>query len=451
MERKKLDKKSNKQNMLVPWQKPLPPLIKAETFNEILVHTSGFTEIQKNQISQSFQVGAYELTIEYVWKKTIIRLKQQLKSFGPKFLGQMLGRHDITENSNIDQFLTDYYTIELSEALGIINPKGALKLRYANDLINHTFNNSEKHEEDTVDKLETLDLIKTCVQYVLQKEDNEHQLEFTSFRDNLLTSKLSINSTIIKQLVDSPIFYLRTTISVLLDSLKSSKGAHLENILHNILVIIPKIWPRIGEKERYFVAEAYRDIASENNLTKISLMKEVLTQVKGFDYVPENLRSNSFKEAARNLINVHLSSNNFYNEYPNVKNLLDMGTSIPDPAFPDSIQALLSVYIGNEYGHSFDTNDMILEYLKTIESKKWIYIFSDILPNDDILTYKLGQLKPASRLINLYPKIDSLQDLHRKIKIDGRSLYTSVASQKTTLLRNEAKIIYSKIKGINEK
>ena len=72
-----------------------------------------------------------------------------------------------------------------------------------------------------------------------------------------------------------------------------------------------------------------------------NVVKKILYNVHGFDYVPENLKSNSFKATAKNLIKVHDALNNFYNEPLAAKLLSSMGTMIPDPAVYDCINSVL--------------------------------------------------------------------------------------------------------------
>lgn len=84
--------------------------------------------------------------------------------------------------------------------------------------------------------------------------------------------------------------------------------------------------------DKYPIGFAYAEVVNDGNEKVSSVLKSLLLKVKGFDYVPENLRSNTFINAAKNVISVHYSTNNFYNEPASIRNLASLGTIIPTPA-----------------------------------------------------------------------------------------------------------------------
>lgn len=93
---------------------------------------------------------------------------------------------------------------------------------------------------------------------------------------------------------------------------------------------------------------------NDGNSKLISAFTKALMSVGGFDYVPENLRSLAFIEAAKNIKRTHYARNNFYNEPAAVNKLDKMGTKIPKPAIKECIGGTLMVLLGNFYGRSFD-------------------------------------------------------------------------------------------------
>ena len=103
------------------------------------------------------------------------------------------------------------------------------------------------------------------------------------------------------QLLESPVFYLKTVISVLISAVKNEKGASQEHALGNLSNLIQPMWPHIAEKDRWQIGNAYRDVTAAGNVNAAKGLKNALLKVKGFDYVPENLRSTTFKKAAKAL------------------------------------------------------------------------------------------------------------------------------------------------------
>jgi hypothetical protein len=56
---------------------------------------SSLTPAQQKQITLAMQVGAYDMASEYVWKKSITRLKETISVLGIDFIANLLQRTDI--------------------------------------------------------------------------------------------------------------------------------------------------------------------------------------------------------------------------------------------------------------------------------------------------------------------------------------------------------------------
>ena len=69
------------------------------------------------------------------------------------------------------------------------------------------------------------------------------------------------------------------------------------------------------------MGHAYAEAFADGKTTSVGGLKSALLKVKGFDYVPENLRSDTFIKAAEAIFKAHEGLNNFYNEPTPVKNL----------------------------------------------------------------------------------------------------------------------------------
>jgi len=77
---------------------------------------------------------------------------------------------------------------------------------------------------------------------------------------------------------------------------------------------MPLLWPGLRDSEKWNVGLAYATAYDAGEVTVSAGLKKALLKVKGFDYVPENLRSHTFVKAAERLIEAHEGMNNFYNE-----------------------------------------------------------------------------------------------------------------------------------------
>ena len=199
----------------------------------------------------------------------------------------------------------------------------------------------------------------------------------------------------------SPYFFKRTTVRVILSILRTSSGAQLENSLANANLIIPSIWNDLQAPEKWQIGRVYAELNADGKTKAVSGLRQVLLKVKGFDFVPEDLRSNSFIKAANDILFAHNSMNNFYNEPAAVSTLLNMGSVIPIPAFPKAMTAVLSIKLGNIYGTSWQAQLPADTILNNVTPERWEYYFLNCLPNDDAILNKISYRKMSQQWVEL--------------------------------------------------
>lgn len=393
------------------WQGPnglnLPSNLKEA--NEIVPYANYLTTKQKSQIIAAFQIEAFDMAAEYAWKKSMVKLKETIATLGMKFIGEMIGREDFDETTSVDTEITDFTAILLAEQLGVIGTTAALRLRQSNELITHYFS---KNADEQLDYGTAFSIVKSSVQYILGEQDISIALEFSKFRDRLLSETLRINDVQVEQVINSPLFYLRTVMTILLSSIRNDIGAKLEHSLANLNLIAPSIWDRLGESDKWNIGTAYRDVTAAGNTVAASGLKNALLKVNGFDFVPENLRSVTFIKTAKQVIETHYSSNNFYNEPAIVRKLSSLGSTIPAPALIECMQAYLAVYLGNSYGTSWTAASIAFDELSKITEERWRYYFEKVIHNDEIILTKTNstQIGHFSKLLNIN-KLTDFTDL----------------------------------------
>jgi hypothetical protein len=425
------------------WQGPDGVRIPASVndTDTIVSYANYLTPKQKKQIVAAFQIQAYDMAAEYAWKKAMVKLKETISTLGMKFIGEMLGRSDIDEFSTIDTSLTDYNTIQLAEQLGVIGTTAALKLRQANELITHYFS---KDATEEIDNISAVQIIKSSVQYILGEADISIAIEFSEFRERLLSETLSIKDSQVEQLIESPLFYLRTVVSILLSSIKSNKGAKLEHSLANLNLLIERLWHQLGENDKWNIGTAYRDVTAAGNTVASAGLKNALLKVGGFDFVPENLRSVTFKKAAAAVIETHFEFNNFYNEPLVVRKLASLGSTIPSPALIDCMQAYLAVFLGNRYGVSHEAARIAEHQLLNVTKERWYYYFEKVIHNDEII---LAKIEGATRIrrfkeILLASGYDDFRDLPR----ENQKLYDALLENNTARAEKISRMLEVRIK-----
>ena len=436
-------------NKELVWSGPAGTAIPASCSEpkDIIVFANGLSEKQKNHIVIAFEHEAYDMGAEYTWRRAMVRLKSTLKTLGMGFIGEMLNNEDIDEYSNIDIVLNDYNAINLAEQLGTINSTGALKLRHALELISHYFSDEAEINGETLSKIDASSLVSSCVKFILGETDISIAIEFSGLRKRLFSESLSLSDPQIEQLLDSPPFYLKTVVSVLLSGIKNEQGAAQEHAVGNLGVLIKPLWPHIPENDKYQIGNAYRDATAAGNIAAAKGLKNALLKVKGFDYVPESLRSTAFKKAARSIIEAHFSMNNFYTEAPLVASLSKLGSSIPAPAFIDCVQAYLCVYLGNSYGVSNTAAPIATAELLKIPEDRWRYYFSKVLATDEVILSKLFNSKPRDRFKLLIQSNFTFLTESESLDTDILKLVQALKEGNDSRILAISEKLYKKIRG----
>lgn len=411
--------------------------IKAQDFESIVKvsDSTNLTVAQISRIVKAYESGAYDMVSEYVWKIAMSKLKESLSTLGMDFIGEMLERRDVNEFSAIDNVLTDYSTIELAQKLGMIDNYGYMKLRQAYEIIQYHFSNIAQQEAHDFEDDEAKGIVRTAVSLILSVPNHPIADIFIKLRKRILEEDLKADDDQIQGLVHSSIFYIRTFLTILSSAIrKENDGAKLTHALNNYILFVPLVWDVLVESDKWNVGFLYRDVSANGKEMASAGVKKALSKVKGFDYVPETLRSETFIAAARKLIDVHFEYNNFYNEPNAAKALANLGTVIPEPAFTVCMEAYILAYVGNTYSYAYAAEDICAEQLSHIDDEHWAKFFNEILPHNRNLLYELSKLKPVKRFASLLQSLGKInlelnnktsRDLHKCILYGQTSAITA--------------------------
>ena len=371
-------------NDMILWQSQIEnKLPKTATVSQIMEYNRTLSKKDINQIGIAYSSESFEMATNYIWEKTMNYLRKIILTFGEEFALEMLGMQDRA----LLQKIPESYTINISYELGIISKEGKVKLTQSNELIAYYL--STDGQDTEMDQMTANLIIRSCVEHVLQQEIEFEQLEFCSFRDKLKKTSIVDGDDLIESIRTAPYFYKKTIIRALLNLVDCTGGAEQDNSFNNLAVIVPYLWPEISGDDRGLIGTAYTEAVNSNKTRKTAVLKNLLLKVRGFDYVPENLRSNTFIDAAKNIIAVHTALNNFYNEPSAVDYLYSLGTVIPSHAVGTCITALLCVRLGNDYGISFAAQDKAKELLRGMSADKKTFYLERVLPYDEFVLNKL--------------------------------------------------------------
>lgn len=413
----------------------------AKTPTEIAQFAAQLTPRDKQQIASAFDAGHFEMGVNYLWGKTLNALKKELSTVGVGLLGEMLGRQDVTEDDEVDDVLTARDAIRLAEELGIVSSTDAMRLRHTHELVSH-FSQLDYNEAnlEEIDEAEAISSLKACIKSVLGRPKVEVAKKFVDFRVALEGEAITEDSQYVEMLRGSPYFFAKLTVSVLMNAAKRNIGANLEHTLANINILIPAIWQKLRDTEKWQIGHAYAEAFADGKTTVVAGLKSALLKVRGFDYVPENLRSDTFVKAAEAILRAHDGMNNFYNESAPVNNLAKLGTTIPTPALPACITALLSVVMGNFYGVAWGAEPEASKVLARISLDRWAFYLNNALPSDARVLRKLAEDKPRANWMRLAEKY-KFGDIEIKNKTVWQLIKASLAGNDAKVSRFSSKLL----------
>lgn len=394
-------------NTLVPW---VPTDAVALSTNaqplDIVQRAVQLSDRDKAALIAAFKSGSYEMAASFAWSKAVAALKKQLAGLGMEFVGEMLGRTDLNASSNPITAIREDEAIALAEQLGMISTTEAIRLKTSQTLVNHFLDPDTTRTEQMYPD-EATSIVRSCVVNFLADTSLRTQQSFFELRKQLESESLSSTGPEAESLAASPYFFVRTTLTVLLTQLKVASGAKLEHAAGNIGTLLPVMWPKLRDKDRWQTGESYALLQSANRPVAASGMRAALMKVKGFDYVPENLRSETFRSAARAVLSSHYGYDNFYNEPKPMETLLRLGSSIPGPAMAECFSAALCVRLGNRYGYSRAAQATVEKFLKLFRPNQWEYYVNKLLPTDTHILEKLAfEDAPLLRWIQLVAEFD---------------------------------------------
>lgn len=420
------------------WSTPDGLQIPKSANSEQILHLGKQLKLMEiKPIVMLYQQECYEGASNLIWTKAMHVLRERVLSLGLDFVGEMVGIDD----KNYIRELPSFEVINLASELGFINKSGKMRLSHANELVQHYFSNKINEE---MPKSEIDSVIRYAIQYILGYDESNLKVEFVDFRNRLKSCDVSREKSMISMLKDSPYFYKKTTIRTLINLLEQTNGAEYETVVANMNEIILNIWENLMADEKYFIGMKYSGYSNTGEERYIKPLKSVLLKVHGFDYVPENLRSTTFIQAAKNLKRVHNSFDNFYNEPGAVSKLERLGTKIPKPAISESITATLMVRLGNRYGVSYGAIDKCEKILDKLSIDDWKFYLEYCMPTAEDVLYKLTYSDDIRNrwisIVNKY-KLGEVSISNKNI----RSIIASAEKDDKIDIKNNAQTLISKL------
>ena len=417
------------------------------TPSDIIKYAELLSEWDKRQLKKAFQLHHYEMATNFLWQRTMIHLKRQLAVLGMMFIGEILNRSYLKNNSIFEYILTDFDAVNLIVDLGFLSSSDNLPFLRAIENINHFSGSSFGINSNAMAYDEAISILKISVQTVLSSSNsqNAYLFQISNFRKKLQTESFLNQDLYLTELVNVPYFHLQTILRTLVSMVKISFGFKLQYVLENLNLILPLIWERLLAPEKSLIGLCYAEVRTNGKMTATQEVGNALLKVRGFDFVPETHRTQTFINVAQKIIDAHFKHDNFYTEPKLITFLEKLGTIIPEPAIATCMTALLCVRLGNRYGIAKDAQSSAKKIIEKLTLKQWSFYFNQCFPSDKNVLRELMHEKPANQFCELIAEFPSITSSLKNSKII--SLINAGHQKNISLIQQRVKEVWDENSG----
>ncbi len=409
-----------------------------EMSNELVVinlnQIVGFEEIDETEKSnirkaqELLEVGFPDHSLIELWNASSHNLKRRIENYSVEMFTSLMSnnngrsKYDANGENLVDRWsgVDDYNLIQGAVQLGLIDRKTGKTLEMVNWMRNHS---SAAHESEcTVSKEDVLGLVQLLASNLFQNPmpDPIHS-------PNTLIQPIKndiLDESQIQMYKEQISNYNRSSINMLNGFAISQIILGDQPAYDNLSELYPIIWNKLTQDEKSKIGYRYYELTfspKKDNSTDnggASRIYEQLVLVDGVRYIPDSCRASIYRGLAKRLANAKDTTYGWSSENAESRALKQVGVYVPDGAFEEVYQEILSVWCGNYWGRSqafsilhdfvfklshkhkmklvklFEKNDRVKEELFSARPKKHaIELLNDILDTLNIESQKNEVLK----------------------------------------------------------
>lgn len=293
--------------------------------------------------------GLFDGALNYMWNASINNLRKKIRFFGLNVIAKIKST-DFDEYSLLD--LRDSELLTLCLSLNIISEDGYFFLDQCRDIRN---NYSAAHpSSNSIDDRELINFISRCQKYALADSKNLKGVDIEQFL--LIIKDKEFNKEQTKSWVKSiseTHEAQRNSIFIMLHGIYCDPSSNQQARINSISIckkFSNKFSPNVisGILNDY---QGYQNRGDEKR-HKASMRFFELTDM--FQHLHSADKHHIISKSCSNLLDVHLSFNNFYNEPPFAERLYELSKKheIPESAKNEFVVTITECIIGNRYGVS---------------------------------------------------------------------------------------------------
>ena len=295
------------------------------------------------------RAGLFDGAINYIWNATILHLRQRMRDFGLPVVSQILQQR-FEEGDLLE--LQDNETISLCLKLSLITEDGYFFLDQCRDTRN---NFSAAHPViGKINDREFITFLNRCVRYALLDDSPLIGVDFSEFIGAIKGHRFTEGQcdawvTRFDATHEPQRQLLFGTLHGIYCDPASPEPSRL-----NALDLCFSYQPKFTTATKSDLIDRHSDYLAKGDTQRHSASQQFFEKLGLLALLTQAERHSVISTSVRQLWNIHLGMNNFYNEPPFAERL--MGLSKVEP-IPDTIQeqfvhTVVGCYIGNGYGVS---------------------------------------------------------------------------------------------------
>ena len=335
--------------------------------------------------------GLFDSVINYAWNLVIVELRERVRRFGLNIIPQIIDK-DFDEKKLMN--LRNNDLLELCLVLNLISEDAYFKLNQCRDIRN---NFSASHPSmGQLDEYEVLSFLNRVVKIALQTAQNPQAVNIRELMAAVKDARFSDDQCRFwHERIENTYEAQRETTFGMLHGMYCDPSLQ-EHTRVNAISICERL------KDRHFTPNVksvfinrhyeYQAKGDTNRHSKSRLFFESLGIL---DMLSDSERHSMVTNACKSLLSVHNSFDNFYNEPPFAKRLLDLASQqqVPDSAKSEFVQTVITCSVGNQYGTSDVADEFYIQMVKGFSAGEIQQMLK--LPSQRIL---------VSDRINSYPR-----------------------------------------------
>ena len=342
----------------------------------------------------AIDAGLNDSAINYFWNLTMHDLYRKILAYGIDYFKSAINWSGAPLKTISDlREVKDYQIISGAYSLGIIPAESHFFLQQCREIRNNF--STAHYPMGEIDTIETANFIKNCIKYVLTLDLPAPGMQIKDLIDQMGTEKLKDCSKVILS-IENQAPSIREAILHNLFSNFIRQDCD-PNLKYNIKQVAPNVWELVKDDVRSNVAARYTSLKDVKNEDAAKEAEEFLKMVDGIKYIPEDNRAIIFNRNAQEFLDTHFGWDNFYNEPTYAKNLLLLGSEVPQISMKLYVLSVLMSFIGNSYGISDSAQQYNVQMLLNLPQSGVNMVFH-LLENELDLIWTLTFKKPAERI-----------------------------------------------------